>query len=213
MRWRPSVLRAEDGHLPVLGWDLSQGMLAISSAPRGGGVGERRWVINAQVPSDYARTDIDAHLDALATELGFEGPGVGFLTAAAVDDFTVATDGEVEAFATVGLQHPTWAAADLEPPGRSGWDQAIVGTINVVVFLPTRLDDAALVNAVTTATEAKAQALFDRGVPATGTASDAICILTPTAGPSERFAGPRSVVGAQLARAVHGAVLAGAAPQ
>jgi adenosylcobinamide hydrolase len=181
-------------------------MVAISSAPRGGGVGMRSWVLNAQVPSDYSRTDIDAHLHALATELGLAGEGVGFLTAASVGDFTAAADGEVEVFATVGLQHPTWAAADAGAP-----DEAAVGTINVVAFLPARLDDAALVNAVVTATEAKAQACFDHGVPGTGTASDAVCILTPTGGTTERFAGPRSAVGRRLARAVHRAVLEGAA--
>ena len=208
MRWRPSLLEADERRLPVLGWSLPEPMLAIASAPRGGGVGERRWVLNAQVPPDYARTDIDAHLDALADELGFHGPGVGFLTAAAVESFGAAGDGDVEAFATVGLQHPTWAAADVDPV-----DGVVVGTINIVAFLPARLDDAAMVNAVVTVTEAKTQALFDHGVPATGTASDAVCILTPAAGPTERFAGPRSLIGSQLARAVHRAVLEGAAPK
>ena len=91
-------------------------MLAISSSPRGGGVGLRQWVLNAQVPSDYSRTDIDAHLDALAVELKVTGDGVGFLTAASVADFTSATDGDVEVFATVGLQHPTWDAAYSDAP-------------------------------------------------------------------------------------------------
>jgi adenosylcobinamide hydrolase len=181
-------------------------MLAISSAPRGGGVGLRQWVLNAQVPSDYSRTDIDVHLGALAAELGVTGDGVGFLTAASVADFTTATDGEVEVFATVGLQHPTWAAADADAT-----DEAAVGTINIVAFLQVGLDDAALVNAVATATEAKAQACFEQGIPGTGTASDALCILTPSGGATERFAGPRSVVGGQLARAVYAAVLEGAA--
>ena len=38
-----------------------------------------------------------------------------------------------------------------------------VGTINMLVMVPERLSDAALVNAVATATEAKAQALAERG--------------------------------------------------
>ena len=165
----------------------------------------RHWVMNAQVPSDYARTDIDAHLDELARDLGLGGDGVGFLTAAAVERFASAQDGEVEVFATVGLQHPTWAAAEVECS-----DGATVGTINVVAFLPTRLDHAAMVNAAMTVTEAKAQACGDLGIAGTGTASDALCILTPLNGPVERFAGPRSVVGSGLARAVHRAVLEGA---
>jgi adenosylcobinamide amidohydrolase len=78
-----------------------------------------------------------------------------------------------------------------------------------VVEVPVRLSEAALLNAILTATEAKSQALFERGVPGTGTASDAVCITCPTAGGVEPFAGPRSPWGACLARAVHAAVLEG----
>jgi len=181
-------------------------MLAITSAPLGGGIGRRGWVVNAQVPSDYARTDIDSHLEAIASAAGCGGPGVGFLTAASVAEYTRAADGGVTAFATVGLQLPCWAAA---PEGSE--QQHVVGTVNVVAFVPTRLADSALVNAVVTATEAKTQALLEHGVHGTGTASDAVCVLVPPEGPAESFAGPRSPMGARLARAVHAAVGEGAA--
>jgi adenosylcobinamide hydrolase len=85
-----------------------------------------------------------------------------------------------------------------------------VGTINVVAFIPEPLSDAALVNAVATVTEAKAQALLEQGIDGTGTPTDAVCVLTPTHGPVERYGGPRSRLGAHLARAVHAAVTAGA---
>jgi adenosylcobinamide amidohydrolase len=71
------------------------------------------------------------------------------------------------------------------------------------------LSDAALVNAVATATEAKAQGLRDLGLDATGTATDALCLLCPDAGRPHDFGGPRSVWGARLARAVHAAITAG----
>jgi len=49
---------------------------------------------------------------------------------------------------------------------------------------------------------------------ATGTATDALCVLCPDEGRAHSFGGPRSVWGARLARAVHAAVMAGArAPQ
>jgi adenosylcobinamide amidohydrolase len=85
----------------------------------------------------------------------------------------------------------------------------VPGTINVVASLPAALDDAALVNAATTVAEAKAQALWDGGVAATGTASDALCVVCPADGPAVGFGGPRSYWGSRLARAVHRAVLAG----
>jgi adenosylcobinamide hydrolase len=85
-----------------------------------------------------------------------------------------------------------------------------VGTINVLAVVPAALSDGALVNAVVTATEAKAQALAEAGVRATGTASDAICVACPV-GEGDPFGGPRSIWGSRLARAVRAAVAAGTA--
>jgi adenosylcobinamide amidohydrolase len=195
---------------PALCWRFDPARRAISTAAVGGGLGLRHWVLNAQVPRDYARTDVDRHVKALARAAGCHGEGVGLLTAARVEDFTYAADDGVVAYATVGIESPTWAAAacDEAAPAR-------VGTINIVVCVPTPLHDAAMVNAVATVTEAKVQALMDVGVPGTGTATDAVCVLTPgaawgAASDAEPFAGPRSPVGAALARAVHQAVADGA---
>jgi adenosylcobinamide hydrolase len=170
----------------------------------GGGVGAHEWIVNAQVPKNYARTDLDTHLRDIAQEQGCVGNGIGFLTAAKVEQFTHADDRGVDAYATVGLSAPTWAADvdDAISPYR-------VGTINIVTFVPAHLDDSALVNSVVTATEAKTQALFDAGVPGTGTASDAIAIVCTDDSRTEQFAGPRSPLGASIARAVHRAVGAG----
>ena len=114
--------------------------------------------INATVDKAYARLDPERHLGELADGLGLAGAGVGLLTAVDVGDAVTADDGGVTAVATVGLGHPTWAAA---PDGDLRHEPA--GTINIVAWLPVRLSDAALVNAVATATEAKAQALWDCG--------------------------------------------------
>ncbi|MGD0933686.1 MAG: adenosylcobinamide amidohydrolase, partial [Streptosporangiaceae bacterium] len=82
--------------------------------------------------------------------------------------------------------------------------------INIVVSVPVPLRDAAFVNAVVTATEAKTQAVLDAGFACTGTASDAVCVAAPAGAPGEDFAGPRSLWGGRIARAVHAAVYAGA---
>lgn len=180
-------------------------MLAIASSPMGGGIGERQWVLNAQVDADYERTDIETHLGELADSAGCDGPGVGFLTAARVEEWTVGVDAETVVYATVGLRLPTWAAA----PESDRNDAATrPGTVNVVAFVPARLSDAALVNAVITITEAKSQALLERGVDGTGTASDAVCVLAALGGPVEAFGGPRSTIGSSLARATLEAVAA-----
>jgi len=200
--------RAEDGaRLPMALWHPGPGYRMISSGVLGGGLGPREWVLNAQVVAAYARTDPAEHLRELAHGLGLTGPGVGLLTAAQVTDLVQHQDEEVQAAATVGLRVPTWAAA---PPGDRDPELA-PGTINVIVALPVPLTGAAFVNAVVTATEAKAQAVLDAGFAGTGTASDAICVAAPTGpGREEEFTGPRSAWGARIARAVYAAVRAGA---
>jgi adenosylcobinamide amidohydrolase len=208
--------RREDGaDIPMLVWRPAAPVLAISSGPLGGGIGVRHWVINATVPMSYDRDDPDRHLTELATGLGLAGPGVGLLTGVDVAAVVTAWDGGAAVAATVGLGAPAWAAApDGHLRRESGRarpaDQAYpIGTINIVAHLPVRLGDAALVNAVATVAEAKAQALWDLGVEATGTCTDATCLSCPPDGPVESYGGPRSTWGARLARAVHEAVRRG----
>ncbi|WP_026414623.1 adenosylcobinamide amidohydrolase [Actinomadura oligospora] len=212
--------REEDGaRLAATVWRPGDGLRMISSAMLGGGVTSARWVLNAQVAGGYSRMDPIDHLRELAAAYGLEGPGVGMLTAASVERTQRAGDGGVEVSATVGLRVPTWAAApaDADDPELAPirLDGAVLrpGTINIVVSAPVPLTDAALVNAVMTATEAKTQALLEAGYEGTGTASDAICVAAPEPSgedEAEPFAGPRSVWGARIARAVHQAVLNGA---
>jgi adenosylcobinamide amidohydrolase len=183
----------------------------LSSAVLGGGLTSARHWLNLQVPHDYARTDPDAHLAEVARANGLDPKGVvGMLTAADVRAGVRRDRGPASAVATVGIGQPLAAA------GRRPRPLPRIGTINVFVVVRHGLTDAALVTAVQTATEAKTQALADAGVralnhhgPATGTATDAICVATPP-GADVAFAGPATAIGAAIAHAVHGAVLSGA---
>ncbi|MFF8592647.1 adenosylcobinamide amidohydrolase [Streptomyces sp. NPDC015220] len=202
------LTRSEDGErLRALLWAPGPGWRMISSAVLGGGIGERGWVLNAQVAHGYRRTDPDRHLAELAAGAGLEGPGVGLMTAADVSRHGRAEDGGAEAVATAGISVRGWAASPAEGTAVPGQP----GTINIVTALPVALSDAALVNAVATATEAKVQALLDAGHDCSGTPTDAVCVAARVPVPGEEvhaFAGPRSLWGARLARAVHRAVRA-----
>jgi adenosylcobinamide amidohydrolase len=202
---------------PMLAWRFAEPLRTVSSGILGGGITDCVWVVNAQVRADYGRMDPAAHLAEIGREHGLaSGRGVGLLTAAQVGRVATGLDGPdggaVRCDATVGVSYPTWAAApdsDLLP--ETLWRP---GTVNIVCQLPVPLTDAALVGAVITATEAKTQALTEGGMPGTGTASDAIAICAPPTDTTTEpvpFAGPRSVWGARLARAVHAAVAAGLA--
>ena len=205
----------------MLLWRAGPGYRMISSGMTGGGLGPREWVLNVQVPGLYSRMDSVAHLAELSEGLGLAGPGVGLLTAAQVTEYVSRDDDGVQATATVGLRvapsgapPPSHPHPKIYPPQVGEIAQPDVtwrpGTINIVVAVPVPLTDAAFVNAVITATEAKAQAIAEAGFPGTGTASDAICVAAPEDGSAEDFTGPRSVWGARIARAVHAAVSAGA---
>ena len=193
--------RTEGGRdVPLLAWRPESPLLTVSTAVLGGGIGVRHWVINATVPMSYARLDPAVHLGELARGLGLRGPGVGLLTGVDVGEVVAVGDGGVRVWATVGLGTPTQAAAP-DGPGPDG-----PGTVNVVAHVPALPGPGALVNLVATAAEAKAQAMTDLGLTATGTATDAITVLCGP-GPRADYGGPRSAWGARLARAVHRAIV------
>lgn len=190
---------------------LSAPHRCLSSAVLGGGLTTATHWLNLHVAHDYSRTDPDAHLAEVAEANGLDpGDVVGMLTAADVRAGVRRDHGPVSAVATVGIGQPLAAA------GRRPRPLPRIGTINVFVVVPHALTDAGLVAAVQTATEAKAQALADTRVralnhhgPATGTATDSICVATRP-GREVAFAGPATAIGAAIAHAVHGAVLSGA---
>lgn len=184
-------------------WRLPGTLPTISSGPLGGGIGRRAWVINATVPMSYNRDDPDAHLTGIAGDLGLTGPGVGLLTGVDAALTVEAVDEGATVWATVGLGNAGLAAA---PPASIAYR---AGTINIVARVPAAWTDAALVNSVATVAEAKAQALHDLGYAATGTSTDAVCVIADADGPAEAYGGPRSRWGSRLARAVHKAVLDG----
>ncbi len=198
--------RSEEGReFPLHVWRFDHPLRAVASGPLGGGLGDRHWVINASVHKGYSRRDPHTHLAGLAADLRLSGPGVGLLTAVNVSDAVATEDVGVRVVATVGLGYPKWAAAAPEADAH----EERVGTINIVAIVPALLTDAALVNAVATVTEAKVQALCERGVEATGTASDALFVGCVPTGIAEPFGGPRSTWGSRLARAVYDAVNVG----
>jgi len=200
----PVLHPATDSHRGALVWQWTTPMVALSSAPVGGGLQRPGWLVNIGVPSDYNRTDLADHARETAAEIGLTGRGVGLFTAADVSQVCRNTLDGVAVDATVGITKPTWAADPTH--SYTPW---FPGTINLVVQLPVGLEHGAAVNAVITSTEAKTQALLESGVPGTGTASDAVAIVWPANATAERFAGPRSAWGSRIAQATRAAILSG----
>jgi adenosylcobinamide hydrolase len=207
VRQSPTVREVPGFGRPALLWALAEPGRCVASAVLGGGIGERSWIANVNVSHGYDHPAPAQHASELGAALGCVGPGCCLLTGVDVRRFTSGEDEGVEAFATVGLGAVTWAA---DEDGK--WTVWRPGTINCVVFVPAPLTDAALVNLVSTVTEAKVQALLECHVPGTGTASDAVvvcAVASPIAAASQWYGGPRSLWGARVARAVRRAVVEG----
>ena len=187
--------------MPVLSWAVN----------RPGLVRARRimWreVRNADLPVDL---DVEDWLDReLTARQALDA--VCFLTSCDIGRHVdrTATAGSVtaRAVATVGLSNAERIGARL-PVDPDGW-----GTINVAVEIDAGLTDAARIEALSIAAEARTVAVTEAGLRlatgcATGTGTDCIAIAAPTG--TTRFAGLHTDTGEAVGRAVLDAVSHGA---
>jgi adenosylcobinamide hydrolase len=186
----------------------------VTSAPVGGELSATRHVVNMRVPDGYRGEQPAEDLAAFARRRGIREPFVGLMTAAATHEAAVVTETDeaatVTAVVTVGLGSPVAAGRSPKAPWRPA-------TINTIVLVDARLERAAAVNGVIGATEAKTGALADAGVrtadglPATGTATDAVVVAWTGREPVLEYLGPVAPGGWLLARAVRRAVTEGVA--
>lgn len=180
-------------------------LLAISSGVVGGGVGKTQAIINMHVDKNYNCASPADDLHALAQRRGVSEPFQGFMTAVYLNKTQSVTlregDLTVTALVTAGVSNAT--AAGLSTPAA-----LTPGTINIILLIDANLTPAALVNAVITVSEAKTASLMAHNVrtpaddSATGTSTDAICIACTGRGLVSDYAGPATVVGWLMARAV-----------
>jgi iron complex transport system ATP-binding protein len=182
----------------------------LSSAVVGGGLVRARYILNCHVRKGYCHPYPAADLAAMAHGLGIEEPFVGMMTAARLHKARTTVLQEeitVAAIVTAGLSNPS--APGLSPP--------VIfqpGTINAILLIDAHLTPAALVNAVITATEAKAQIVLaygtrtPEGYTATGTSTDAIVVACTGRGEALPYAGPATLVGWLIGRCIRTALAA-----
>ncbi|WP_235960222.1 adenosylcobinamide amidohydrolase [Paenibacillus silvestris] len=197
-------------------------MRTMNSSPWGGGFGMHAALMNRQVDKQYNEADPLREMYEFILREGLNPRGTaGMLTAALVKDVgystltwtgndateTGAHTLHVSTWVTVGLGNKARAGAEL--PAASLYP----GTINTIIVIEGQLTDAAMVNAVITATEAKAAALQSLGIeveglPATGTTTDAVLIATTCRGHLYSYAGTATVLGNMIGRTVYEAIMA-----
>ncbi|RAV21675.1 adenosylcobinamide amidohydrolase [Paenibacillus contaminans] len=193
-------------------------LYALNSSIWGGGFGERTQIINRQVPKTYSSDDPSSEMQAFLQGIQVDASRTaGLLTSANVCDLGCATmrmSGRNEQ----PLQVSAWVTAGLSNKARAGLErpeeELYPGTINIIVVIDAIMTEAAMVNAVITATEAKAAALLDLDIrlqdsnlPATGTTTDAIVIAATQRGETYMYAGTATKLGSMIGKTVYDAAV------
>jgi len=155
------------------------------------------------------------------------GGAVGLITSRDVAHYHRASamveDVRVDCLATVGLSNTervgarrTAAAVSRHDPVKTLCHRPRykVGTVNIAVRCNCALTEAAMLEAVTVAVEARTLAILDAGRPApggvaTGTGTDCVALAAPTSGPVLGYAGLHTAMGEAVGKAVLAATGAG----
>ncbi len=180
-------------------------LTTLSSAVVGGGFQQSRAILNRHVPLNYDCSDPVSDLQQFASALNITDLFVGMLTGVPMSGTRVVNardeDLSVSSIITAGVSNAVTS-------GVSKPVSLTPGTINMVVLVDANLVPAAMVNAIITATEAKANVLMKCGVKssegdvATGTSTDAIVIACSGRGDPLLYAGPGTDVGYLIGRSV-----------
>ena len=126
-----------------------------------GGIRSVSTIINQTVPAGWSHEDPEKELEFIAAGSGIDRAFFGLLTAVPVQQCCILQYDYVTVFITAGVRR--------EPPANAG-------TINIIVFSNEGMEDAALLETIMVATEAKAEALLAMGLPLTGTPTDAVIV-------------------------------------
>lgn len=181
----------------------------LSSSVLGDGFGWNKTFVNRHVHRDYNCDDpaqeykdylVSAGIDSVET--------VAMMTAARLEDASFITMEEEEFTLFVTVTAGTSNAVDVSKAYQQDHVQT-PGTINTWIFIEGELPDAAFVQALMTATEAKSKALQEEHIVdpmtntiATGTSTDSICIAATQTGTKLEYAGTVTPLGKAIGKAV-----------
>lgn len=182
----------------------------LSSSVIGAGFGWEKVFINRHVSKNYYCDDVELEFIQYIETLGIDHEEtIGMMTAAILEDVCFETveheDFSLLVAVTAGISN----AVDASKAYLQDDSIVTVGTINTWIFIDGKLSDAAFVQAMVTATEAKVKAMQEKQVIdpvmktiATGTSTDSISIAATQAGRYFPYAGTITPLGRNLAKAV-----------
>lgn len=182
----------------------------LSSGVTGAGLGWHRHFINRHVDKNYAVENHTQDMQMYIETLGYDvSETVGMMTAVKLENAAhrLYKGDHFSLFivVTAGVGNAVDCTATYDTLGTNN-----IGTINTWIFVNGKLTDEALVQAITTATEAKTKALFDLRIKdphshtiATGTSTDSILIATTQQGEKLPYAGTATSLGRLIGQAIY----------
>jgi adenosylcobinamide hydrolase len=158
---------------------------ALSTGVDGGRRASKN-ILNIQVPHDFSHDDPKSYIEGVAASLKLDGDCIALLTAVEMKNVQILNDACVTVFITAGFNLSSF------------------GTINIIVISSTTLSEGAIAGTIITATEAKARALFDKGLHFTGTTSDAVVVAYENSGEDAPilYGGPATAFGRKVTKLV-----------
>lgn len=182
----------------------------LSSAIIGAGFGWDKVFINRHVSKNFIIDDVEYEYKQFLQKMGIDHEEtIGMMTAAILEDACFETieedDFSIFVVVTAGISN----AVDASKAYLQDDSFISIGTINTWIFIDGKLSEAAFLQAMITATEAKVKALQEEEVKdpvtktiATGTSTDSIMIATTQTGRSFPYAGTITPIGRNIAKAV-----------
>ncbi|AOZ92145.1 hypothetical protein PNBC_00925 [Paenibacillus crassostreae] len=211
--WEDLMLTRHERHLLL---QLPTHVDCLSSAIFGGGMRKIDRIANIYVDRRYDCNDPEKDIEKLFQEWNYpQEYTAGLLTAVQLEHAAVleenGKDASLFCCTTAGISNGARAGSE-----RTTFPVYQPGTINTMLMIDARMTQAAMVNAVITAVEAKTAALADLGIRdvenglvATGTTTDAIVVgvSQSTSYPiAHRYCGTATDLGAVIGRLVYGTV-------
>lgn len=194
---------------------------SLSTAIYGGGFRNIRYALNQKLTtwypheSEFPGGSVPAFLKLCIEKHGARPEeSSALLTSARMEWHTYHAEEKkdliVEAVTTGGVEKTACRASSAALYEEWNGTYVPAGTINMIISINGRLPDGIMARALITATEGKSAALSDLGVadvnnglPATGTCTDGITLITDPAGPLYTDGGGFSLLGSFIARCAY----------
>lgn len=217
--WPDLTITNTDEHVLVRTADP---MTVFSNALWQGGLTYASHFVNWRVPLDYHCAE---PVELMRTQIGAwgypVGRTVGLQTAAKLTHTSIQED-EGDKYRMICCVTAGTSNAARAGRARATFSAYACGTINMFVMIDANMTTSAMINAIVTATEAKAAALQDLGITdedgkiATGTTTDAVVLASSQNklyGDPHQFAGAATTIGNAIGRLVYQAVYEAVATQ